>query len=121
MLRHHLAITLSAGSIWTVRAAPMPHGFRIIQPFDFHGLTLEDSDYLRQLEEVRAYYWRIPNDDLLKGFRARTGMAAPGGNFAGWYTADAGHAGKKFTGYVNINPKSSQISRKTAAVGKQSN
>lgn len=43
-------------------------GSRLIEPFNYHGVTLNDS-LLRQTLEVRDDYLRVPNDDYLKGFR----------------------------------------------------
>ena len=40
------------------------------------------------LDEVRDDYLRIPNDDLLKGFRQRAGLPAPGKDLGGWYSGD---------------------------------
>ena len=41
-----------------------------------------------QLDDVRDDYLRIPNDDLLKGFRQRAGLPAPGNDLGGWYSGD---------------------------------
>ena len=40
------------------------------------------------MDEVRRFYLAIPNDDLLKGFRARAGLPAPGNDLGGWYSSD---------------------------------
>ena len=42
----------------------------VLQNFDYRGVTLDDGSLRRQFDEARDYYLRIPNDDLLKGFRA---------------------------------------------------
>ncbi|MCW3095318.1 MAG: hypothetical protein JWL77_936 [Chthonomonadaceae bacterium] len=72
-------------------APPTPGGKRVLEPFDYHGVTLDDGDLKRQFDETRAYYLRIPNDDLLKGFRARAGFPAPGVDLGGWYSSDTFH------------------------------
>ena len=56
--------------------------------FDYRGVTLDGGRMRMQLDEVRDDYLRIPNDDLLKGFRQRAGLPAPGNDLGGWYTAD---------------------------------
>ncbi len=56
--------------------------------FDYRGVTLDGGRMRMQLDEVRDDYLRIPNDDLLKGFRQRAGLPAPGHDLGGWYTAD---------------------------------
>lgn len=72
-------------------APPATGGKRVLEPFDYHGVTLEDGDLKRQFDETRAYYLHIPNDDLLKGFRARAGFPAPGVDLGGWYSSDTFH------------------------------
>src|ERR1035441_958292 len=75
----------------SLAAVPLACGPRMIQPFDYHGVTLDDGEFKRQFDEVRCFYLRIPNDDLLKGFRLRAGLPAPGEDLGGWYTRDVGH------------------------------
>ena len=66
-------------------------GKRVIEPFDYKGITLADGPVLAQVTEVRKYYLAIPNDDLLKGFRKRAGKDAPGADMGGWYSGDVFH------------------------------
>jgi DUF1680 family protein len=72
-------------------ARPEPKGRRLLQPFDYRGVTLDGGSLRRQFDETRDYYLRIPDDDLLKGFRARAGRPAPGVDLGGWYSADVFH------------------------------
>jgi DUF1680 family protein len=71
--------------------ATMPGGKRIVEPFDYQNVTLDDGSLRRQFDDTREYYLRIPNDDLLKGFRSRAGRPAPGEDLGGWYTGDIFH------------------------------
>ena len=83
--------------------SPVPNGRRIIEPFDYHGVAINDGELKRQFDEVRSYYLRIPNDDLLKGFRLRAGLPAPGADLGGWYTSDVGHIfGQLISGYSRM-------------------
>jgi DUF1680 family protein len=66
-------------------------GSRQIRTFDYKGVTLDAGPLRRQFDEIRDYYLHIPNDDLLKGFRARSGLLAPGADLGGWYTRDFFH------------------------------
>ncbi len=59
----------------------------VLQNFDYRGVTLDDGSLRRQFDEARDYYLRIPNDDLLKGFRARAHRPAPGADLGGLYLA----------------------------------
>jgi DUF1680 family protein len=66
-------------------------GRRALDPLNYRGVTLDGGPLRFQLDEVREAYLRIPNDDLLKGFRQRAGLPAPGEGLGGWYTADTFH------------------------------
>jgi DUF1680 family protein len=67
---------------------PEPAGRRLIEPFDYRGVTLEAGPLKTQVDEVRRFYLAIPDDDLLKGFRTRAGLPAPGKELGGWYSSD---------------------------------
>ncbi len=77
----------TAPSKWAVA----PKGKRLLENFDFHDVTLDAGPLRKQVDEARQDYLRIPNDDLLKGFRQRAGLPAPGKDLGGWYTGDIFH------------------------------
>ena len=66
-------------------------GKTALKNFDYRGVTLDGGRMRMQLDEVRDDYLRIPNDDLLKGFRQRAGLPAPGKDLGGWYSGDVFH------------------------------
>ena len=72
-----LFILLLAGVLSPAEPAK-PLGARIIEPFNYRGVVLNDGPLLRQVLEVRDCYLDVPNDDYLKGFRKRAGKPAPG-------------------------------------------
>ena len=55
-----------------------------LEPFDYQGVRLLDGMLKAQYDRTREYYYKIPNDDILKGFRERAGLAAPGQAMGGW-------------------------------------
>jgi DUF1680 family protein len=65
---------------------PDPQG--IIQPFDCQGVTLGRSRWLDQYRQARDYFTALPDDDLLKDYRVRAGLPAPGEYLGGWYSGD---------------------------------
>ncbi len=67
---------------------PEPGGKRVVEPFDYRGVTLDPGPLKAQVDEVRQFYLAIPDDDLLKGFRTRAGRLAPGNDLGGWYSSD---------------------------------
>ncbi len=70
--------------------APVPER-RVLMPFDYHGVRITDGMVRKQLDEAKEFYLRIPNDDLLLGFRRRAGRPAPGVELGGWYSDDVFH------------------------------
>jgi len=76
-------------------------GHTVLQRFDYRGITLDDGSLRRQFDEVRDYYLRIPNDDLLKGFRARANRPAPGADLGGLYLAH-GIFGQLLSGFARM-------------------
>jgi hypothetical protein len=81
-----------------------PLGARVIDPFDYHGVSLNDGPLLRQVLEVRDDYLRVPNDDYLKGFRQRVGKPAPGADLGGWYTPGTFHVfGQVLSGLARMH------------------
>ncbi len=55
-----------------------------LEPFDYQGVRLLDSMFKTQYDQTRDYYFKISNDDALKGFRDRAGLPAPGTSMGGW-------------------------------------
>lgn len=76
----------------------------LLKPVDFHGVTLDDGPLKRQLDATLQFYLRIPNDDLLKGFRRRAGRPAPGAEMGGWYSDDVFHVfGQILSGLARLH------------------
>ena len=50
----------------------------VIEPFNFQGVRLRPSQWQEQFQTARDFYFNIPDDDILQGYRAETGLPAPG-------------------------------------------
>lgn len=61
-----------------------PKGKTVLQAFDYEHVRLLPSRFLDQVNQARALYGGIPNDDILKGFRREAGLPAPGVGMKGW-------------------------------------
>src|SRR6516164_4020802 len=59
-------------------------GETILHPFNYEGVRLLPGRMLDQVENARATYGAMPNDDILKGFRRNAGLPAPGDGMRGW-------------------------------------
>ncbi len=57
----------------------------VIEPFNYQGVQLLPSMFQEQFEHTKQYFLSIPNEDLLKPFRKKAGMDAPGKDLGGWY------------------------------------
>ena len=55
-----------------------------LEAFDYDGVTLAPSRWKRQHDEARAFYLGVSDDDVLHGYRAATGLVAPGRPLGGW-------------------------------------
>src|ERR1035438_4417437 len=90
--RRFLAVVPAAAGLLANAAqdsAPSPSSPRIhIEPFDYQGVRLLSSQWQQQIQENRAYYLSLTNDDILKGFRAAAGASAPGTTLGGWCERD---------------------------------
>jgi DUF1680 family protein len=74
-----------------------------LMPFNYHGVTIEQGLLRVQIDRAHKDYLRIPNDDLLKGFRKRAGRPAPGKDLGGWYTGDVFHVfGQVLSGLARL-------------------
>jgi DUF1680 family protein len=62
-----------------------------LQAFGYRDVRLDLGPLQQYFEQTAAFYLRIPNDALLKGFRERAGQRAPGKSLGGWYAADTSH------------------------------
>jgi DUF1680 family protein len=65
-------------------------GLRVVlSPFDYQGVKLLHSPWQKQYASAREFYMSLSDDDVLKGFRAAAGMAAPGKTLGGWAARDS--------------------------------
>src|SRR5215471_11151498 len=55
-----------------------------IKTFDYRGVALKPSRWQDQFEKAREFYYEVPEDDVLHGWRAAAGLAAPGKPLGGW-------------------------------------
>lgn len=79
------ALIAACGAAKAAGTSAVDKGVSVLQPFNYHGVTLHDGRMKMQFDEARDFYLRIPNDDLLRGYRLRAGRPAPGADLAGCY------------------------------------
>jgi DUF1680 family protein len=79
-------------------------------PFEYGQVKLNDGEFLTQLNKDKEYYLNISNDDILKGFRLRSGSPSPGIGLGGWYGQDVFHVfGQLLSGYARLYASTGDI------------
>ncbi|MDE3187386.1 MAG: glycoside hydrolase family 127 protein [Acidobacteriota bacterium] len=77
-----------------------------LQEFDYQQVRLTGGPLKQQYDRIHANYLALDNDRLLKVYRERAGMSAPGEAMGGWYGADGfvpGHAlGQYISGLARL-------------------
>ncbi len=71
-----------------------------LKPLDYDAVKLH-GDLQRQFAEVCEFYYNLSNDNLLKPFRERAGLPAPGNDMGGVYI-EHGPFGQFLSGYARI-------------------
>ena len=67
----------------------------VLKNFAYQNVTLTDSHWKRQRDELIDTYLKLDNDDLLHYFRTLAGLPAPRNGLAGWYGRNACTFGQK--------------------------
>jgi len=60
----------------------------LLEPFNYDGVRLRSGMFKSQCDATWDYFFKLSNDEMLKGFRERAGMPAPGKSLGGWYGGD---------------------------------
>lgn len=72
----------------------------------YSSVKITDGPLQRQYEAIHAHYLSLDNDRLLKVYRQRAGLPAPGADMGGWYDYDGfvpGHGlGQYISGLARI-------------------
>ncbi|MEP6513763.1 MAG: beta-L-arabinofuranosidase domain-containing protein [Parafilimonas sp.] len=80
-------LTITSDKIFSQQV--IPKGKIVLQTFPFSDVQLLAGKWKQQVEETKDYYLRIPNDDLLKGFRKKAHLPTFGAaDMGGWYSHD---------------------------------
>src|SRR5579863_5846182 len=61
---------------------------RKLREFAYGDVSLTGGPLAQQLDRLRAHYLSLDEDRLLKVYRQRAGLPAPGDDMGGWYDAE---------------------------------
>ncbi|MGB6746207.1 MAG: beta-L-arabinofuranosidase domain-containing protein [Terracidiphilus sp.] len=93
-----------AGAAATVCAArasgAVPAATGPFTEFDYGAVTLTVGPLKKQYDRVHAFYLALDNDRLLKVYRERAGLPAPGAEMGGWYDRDGFVPGHSLGQYI---------------------
>jgi uncharacterized protein len=73
----------------------------VLQEFDYSEVKLTGGPLRAQFDRVHASYLALNEDSVLKGYRERAGLPAPGPDMGGWYDPDGFAPGCHFGQYVS--------------------
>jgi uncharacterized protein len=90
-----------------------------ISIFDYSEVELLDSPLRRQFDTNHAFFLHLDDDRMLKIYRQRVGMPAPGADMGGWYDdfCPGAHFGQyvsalaRFAGATNSNATRAKVKR----------
>ncbi|MDE3200872.1 MAG: glycoside hydrolase family 127 protein [Acidobacteriota bacterium] len=72
-----------------------------ISTFDYHQIELLDGPMRHQFDTNHQFFLELDDDKLLKPFRQRAGLKAPGEDMGGWYDNDPAFNGTgSFHGFI---------------------
>src|SRR5882724_4452883 len=72
-----------------------------LREFSYSDVKLTAGPLKEQFDRVHQHFLRLDNDRLLKVFRQRAGLPAPGADMGGWYDADGFVPGHTIGQYIS--------------------
>jgi uncharacterized protein len=117
MIRHSV-YAASGAAVWAstdpgVEEQDAGPGREILRELPLGSVRLTGGPLKAQFDRLQAHYLSLSNDRLLKVFRQRVGLPAPGADMGGWYDANG------FVPALTIGQYISGLARFGAATGDQ--
>lgn len=72
-----------------------------LRQFDYSQVQLTGGPFADQYDALHAHYLSLSNDRLLKVYRQRAGLPAPGEDMGGWYDLDGFVPGHSLGQYIS--------------------
>lgn len=92
---------------------PLASGQELVHEFPYGAVRLTGGLLKQQFDRIHSHYLSLSNDRLLKVFRQRVGLPAPGPDMGGWYDTNGFVPALTFGQYI------SGLARIGAATGDQ--
>ena len=72
-----------------------------LRQFDYADVQLTGGPFAEQYDALHAHFLALSNDRLLKVYRQRAGLPAPGKDMGGWYDTDGFVPGHTLGQYIS--------------------
>jgi hypothetical protein len=95
--REFLGTAAAGAALGTARGASREH----LREFAYSDGRLTGGPLKAQYDWVHAHFLSLDNDRLLKVYRQRAGLPAPGEDMGGWYDADGFVPGHTIGQYIS--------------------
>src|SRR6266581_1047594 len=74
---------------------------QLLFPFNYVDVKLTGGPLLDQFQRIHRAYLTLDEDQVLKVYRQRAGLPAPGPDMGGWYDANAFAPGHSLGQYIS--------------------
>ena len=91
----------TTGAVRGFGATTTGEGREPIRQFDYAQVRLRGGPFAEHYEALHAHYLALDNDRLLKVYRQRAGLPAPGADMGGWYDLDGFVPGHTLGQYIS--------------------
>lgn len=111
-------IAAGAAAAGIARAQSASPSREALREFDYADVRLTGGPLARQYDHLHRHYLSLDNDRLLKVYRQRAGLPAPGDDMGGWYDADGFVPGHTLGQYISALARFGRCTGDAAAVAK---
>ena len=95
------AVSVAGGGRARALASHEPDITPRLKQFGYADVTLLEGPLKEQFDRNHAFYQSLNEDSLLKPFRQKAGLPAPGEDMGGWYSwATDSQFHKEFEGFI---------------------
>jgi len=91
----------AAGAVRGFGSTALDEDREPIREFDYAQVRLTGGPFAEQYAAIHAHYLALNNDRLLRVYRQRAGLAAPGADMGGWYDLDGFVPGHTLGQYIS--------------------
>jgi DUF1680 family protein len=95
------AAAITAAHPLAAIAAPLLTEREPLHQFDYTQVQLTGGPFAEQYDALHAHYLALSNNRLLKVYRQRAGLPAPGADMGGWYDLDGFVPGHSLGQYIS--------------------